>query len=240
MDDSSGRPSWPLLRRAHVLQVFAALSTKYKDQEVIPIPRLQVRDWPCIKVRGVMLDVSRTRVPTTDELFGLVDMLSHLKYNQLQLYTEHVFAYRDHPRVWEGCSPLTPEDVRALDAFCRARHVELVPNQNSLGHMHRWLKHESYRHLAECPGGIVHPFAPPGTNVTEPFSLCATDPAASAFASSLHEELRAHFHSTKFNVNLDEPFDLGMGRSRGHARVRGAGKLGTCFSATSARSTAGW
>ena len=238
MDDSSGRPTWPLLRRAHVFASFRRALNKVQRSRGHPdsplaSPRLALH-------QGARGNAGRVKNSCShmDELFGLVNMLSHLKYNQLQLYTEHVFAYRDHPRVWEGCSPLTPEDVRALDAFCRARHVELVPNQNSLGHMHRWLKHESYRHLAECPGGIVHPFAPPGTNVTEPFSLCATDPAASAFASSLHESFAVSTARNSTSTWMSR--SISGWDDREHARVRGAGKLGTCFSATSARSTAGW
>jgi hypothetical protein len=34
--------------------------------------------------------------------------------------------------------------------------VELVPNQNSFGHFHRWLKHAAYRKYAE-----VTPRLPP-------------------------------------------------------------------------------
>ena len=49
--------------------------------------------------------------------------------------TEHTFAYRNHRAVWEHASPLTAQDILELDAFCRARYIELVPNQNSFGHI---------------------------------------------------------------------------------------------------------
>ena len=106
-----------------------------------------------------MFDVTRDRVPTLQTLFDLVDLLAGLKLNQLQLYTEHTFAYRGHEVVWQDASPITGEEVLTLDAYCRERYVELVPNQNSFGHMHRWLKHEEYVHLAESAEGMMHSFS---------------------------------------------------------------------------------
>jgi hypothetical protein len=63
-----------------------------------------IEDWPDFLVRGFMLDISRDKVPTMQTLFQLVDLLAELKINQLQLYTEHTFAYRDHEIVWKDAS----------------------------------------------------------------------------------------------------------------------------------------
>ncbi len=64
-------------------------------------------------------------------------------------YQSGLMNYRGHEVVWREASPFTPDEIRELDALCRERYVELVPNQNSLGHLHRWLVHEPYRQLAE-------------------------------------------------------------------------------------------
>lgn len=172
-------------------------------------PRVSMRDAPDFPVRGFLLDISRNRVPRLDTLFELVELLSSLKFNQLQLYTEHTFAYRGHERVWRDSSPLTAREVRELDLFCRARCVELVPNQNCLGHFHRWLVHEPYRALAERPEGLEHPFS----RVREPFSLCPTDPASLELIEDLLEQLLPNFSSRLVNIGLDEAFDIGSGRS---------------------------
>ena len=34
----------------------------------------------------------------------------------------------------------TPDEVRDIDAYCAERYIELVPNQNCLGHAERWLR----------------------------------------------------------------------------------------------------
>ncbi|MCZ6597456.1 MAG: family 20 glycosylhydrolase [Planctomycetota bacterium] len=185
------------------------------------LPRLSVRDRPSFLERGVMLDVSRDRVPTMGTLFELVDRLARWRINRLQLYTEHTFAYTGHERVWRGASPFTADEIRALDVYCRERFVELVPNQQSCGHLHRWLVHEPYRALAECPDGVEHPFS----LEREPFSLCPTDPGSLALLGGLYDELLPCFQSRDFNVGLDETFDLGLGRSKEACREKGVGRV---------------
>ncbi|HMJ14296.1 MAG TPA: family 20 glycosylhydrolase [Polyangiaceae bacterium] len=187
----------------------------------LELPCVSIEDSPDFPVRGVMLDISRDKVPTLATLQALVDRLAHWKVNQLQLYMEHTFAYAGHEDVWRNASPLTPEEVRSFDTYCAARQVELVPNQNSFGHMHRWLVHEPYRKLAECPDGFEHPWSGKG----EPYGLSATDPATLGFLESLYDELLPNFRSRLFNVGLDEPLDLGRGRSKSACEARGAGRV---------------
>jgi hexosaminidase len=169
----------------------------------------RVEDWPDFANRGVMLDVSRDRVPTMETLYDLVELLASWKINQVQLYMEHTFAYRGHEIVWKDASPFTGEEIMELDAYCRERFIDLVPNQNSFGHMHRWHIHEPYRQLAECPDGIE---LWPGS-AKEPFSLCPIDPGSRELLDDLYDQLLPHFSSGAFNVGLDETFDLGKGRS---------------------------
>ena len=109
------------------------------------------------KIVGYMLDVSRYRVPTMETVKRQVDILAELGYNHFQLYTEHTFAYPGHEDVWREASPFTPAEIRELDAYCAERGIELVPNQNSFGHLEHWLSHPAYNHLAEAPqGGTRH------------------------------------------------------------------------------------
>jgi hexosaminidase len=62
------------------------------------LPCLKIRDWPDFARRGVMLDISRGRVPKLETLLELVGHLADFKINEFQLYTEHTFAYRrTHP-----------------------------------------------------------------------------------------------------------------------------------------------
>ncbi len=186
------------------------------------VPALVIRDWPDFPARGVMLDISRDKVPTQATLFELVDRLAGWKINQLQLYTEHTFAYRRHPEVWAEASPLTGQDVLDLDAYCRERFIELVPNQNSFGHFARWLTHPRYAPLAETHDWFDTPWE---TRLKGPYSLCPLDPGSLALLRELYDELLPHFTSRQFNVGCDETIDVGQGRSRAAVAAQGAGRV---------------
>jgi hexosaminidase len=185
------------------------------------LPQLVIEDWPDFPARGVMLDISRDKVPTMETLYQLVDMLAGWKINQFQLYTEHTFAYQNHREVWADASPMTAGEILALDAYCRERHVELVPNQNSFGHMHRWIKHERYRPLGETETEFESPW---GT-MSPPFSLSPAVPASLDLIEELYAELLPNFTSRMFNVGCDETIDLGLGRSKELVAQRGKGRV---------------
>ena len=177
------------------------------------------------EVRGYLLDVSRDKVPTLATLKRIVDLLERFGYNQFQLYTEHAFAYAKHRSVWKDASPITAEEIRELDAYCSLKGIELVPNQNSFGHLERWLSLPEYNHLAELPHGGAR--TPWGTIKKDPTTLCPTDPATLEFLEGLYDELLPNFSSSLFNINCDETFDFMDGRGRSAAAVaeKGAGRV---------------
>ena len=187
------------------------------------LPLLHISDWPDFPNRGVMLDVSRDKVPTKQTLFNLVELVASWKINQLQLYTEHTFAYQNHPEIWAEASPLTGEEILHLDAYCRERFIELVPNQNTFGHMQRWLTHDRYKHLAECPTGFY--WEEWGGYFDYPFSLYPGEPGSLELVRSLMDELLPHFSSRQFNIGGDETVDLGQGHSRDLVAQRGKGRV---------------
>jgi hypothetical protein len=174
------------------------------------LPAVEINDWPDIPARGVMLDISRDKVPQMATLYELVDRLASWKINQLQLYTENTFMYTNHPEVWAEASPMTGEEILALDAYCRERYIELVPNQNSFGHMERWLNHPRYAPLAEIHG----PFQSPWGVFQGPFGLAPLNPGSLELLRSLYDELLPYFSSRKFNVGCDETIDLGQGQTK--------------------------
>lgn len=191
------------------LRYGTATFEQIRSQSGGQLPGLRIEDWPDFPVRGFMLDISRDRVPTRATLERLVELLALARLNQLQLYTEHTFAYRDHEAVWRDASPITPEDVHWLDDLCRSRGIELVPNQNCFGHMNRWLAHDAYRGRAEAPDGFE---LIPG--VVLPASVLAPTPENASFVLDLFAELLPNFTSRRVNIGCDETFELGHGQSR--------------------------
>lgn len=183
---------------------------------------VQVDDAPDLAIRGLLYDVSRDKVPQLSTIKELVDKLSLLKYNHLELYVEGFsFAYPSFKELWEGTeTPITPEEIQELDAYCKERFIELVPNQNSLGHMQAWLATDKYKHLAECPEG--YELLPMQKMKT---TLDPTKEESIKLVGQMMKDILPNFSSKKFNANLDEPFELGHCNSAELAKEIGVGQL---------------
>lgn len=170
---------------------------KYSLLEKKNLPHLTILDWPDFERRGYMLDISRNKIPTMKSLYELVNILAKLKINELQLYTEHTFAYKKHKRVWKGSSPMTSRQIKSLKNYCRKYFIDLVPNQNSFGHMENWLKHEKYMPLASCPTKCKR------TSCLDPLNSKSLE-----LIQELYSELLPNFSSPYFNIGGDETFEL--------------------------------
>ncbi|MEJ1238278.1 glycoside hydrolase family 20 zincin-like fold domain-containing protein [Chryseolinea sp. T2] len=190
----------------HALTTLKQLVTK--DQS---IPAVTIDDEPDLAVRGALIDISRGKVPKVETVYELVDLLADLKFNQLQLYVEGFsFGYPSFKQYWETTNtPLMPEEIQAIDRYCKERYIELVPNQNSLGHMQDWLKQPDLKDLAECPEG----YKLLGL-IEVKTTLSPTDPRSLDLVKKMSEDLLPNFSSNQFNVNLDEPFELGKSKQR--------------------------
>ncbi|MFA7171952.1 MAG: family 20 glycosylhydrolase [Kiritimatiellia bacterium] len=187
------------------------------------LPCCVMDDAPDFAVRGVMLDISRDKVPAMRTLLELVDKLSATKINHLQLYMEHTFAYQGHERVWRQASPLNAAEIMQLDQYCAKRFIALVPNQNSFGHMERWLVHREYNHMAALPeGGAPLPW---GGVQRLPTALNPVDEHCLAFLDDLYTQLLPNFSSKLFNVGCDEVFGLHLGRCAAEVKEHGTGRV---------------
>ena len=186
------------------------------------IPCVYIEDSPDLEVRGLMLDISRNKVPTKKTLLQIASMLADLKYNHLELYIEGFsFAYPAFKNLWEGKStPVTGDEIRELDSFCRTHFIDLAANQNSLGHMMAWLATDQYKDLAECPKGYKM-FGLINAKTT----LDPSDPRSLDLISRMTDDLLPYFSSHDFNVNLDEPFELGKGKSKELCAKKGEGDV---------------
>lgn len=204
------------------------------------IPCCHIEDQPGLQNRAVMIDVSRGKIPTLDSVKRLVDLMTQFKLNQLQLYIEGFsFEYRSfHAQKQDWGDAFTPEDIKELDRYCFQRCVRLVPNQNCLGHMYPWLQMPEYRQLAECPNGL----SIKGVTLP-PTTLDPADSETLPLVERMLDDLLPCFSSKLFNADLDEPFELGMGKNKARAEQEGtdtvyleyAGKLNQAVKARGRR-----
>lgn len=174
------------------------------------LPWMEMQDAPSLPRRGYMLDISRGKKPTVDTLKTMIDFLSALKYNEFQLYMEgECFQYAAYPEETADFECLGPADIEALDAYCRERFIDLVPNQNSFGHMYTWLKKPAFHDLGLFEGDET------------PSTLNPLLPESFDFMRSLYASLLPHFSSEYVNIGLDEAYGLGKYQIEEYCRQKG-------------------
>jgi N-acetyl-beta-hexosaminidase len=79
--------------------IYYYLSRPSKNDILLPEPIscMKITDRPDFASRGLMLDITRDKIPKMEPIFNFVDLLSSWKIYQLQLYTKHTYVYRLHP-----------------------------------------------------------------------------------------------------------------------------------------------
>lgn len=100
-------------------------------------PEGVVRDEPAKPVRGFMLDIARKNF-TADWIEDRVRELGDLKFNQLGLHFSDDQAFRiestSHPEIVSD-PHLTKAEVRRIVEVAAARHITVVPEIDSPGHL---------------------------------------------------------------------------------------------------------
>jgi len=174
------------------------------------IQGVRIVDWPVMRWRGVSDDISRGPVPTVAYIKRQLRTFAAYKLNMHSFYMEHTFSSKAHPLIGPEGGSLTADEIREVVAYARSYHIELVPEQQTFGHLHKALKYEKYNPLAETPYGDVLSPQQEGT-----YKLVA----------DWYRELNELFPGKFFHIGEDETFELGEGQSREAARVKGVGAV---------------
>lgn len=190
------------------------------------LPQAVIRDEPHIKSRGFYHDVTRGRVPTLESLKRLADTCSFYKLNQLQLYVEHSYLFSELDGLFGDRDPLTADEIRELDEYCRRLHIELVPSLSTFGHLYELLRTKEYAQL--CETEIESPEFSLISRM-EHYTIDVNNEKSIALTERLIKEYAALFSSDKFNICADETFDLGRGKNREQAEKEGVTELYTGY-----------
>jgi hypothetical protein len=160
------------------------------------IPCLTIYDWPALKLRGWMDDISRGPIPTMEFLKNEIRTMSEYKQNYFTLYTEHVFKLKKYPDIapYDGISA---EEIAELTEYAAKYHIELVGNQQSFGHFEHILDIPFYDRMKET-SDVLNP---------------ATEDTYK-YLGDVYSEIAPAYKSKLFNINCDETYGLGKGGSK--------------------------
>ncbi|MGH7684013.1 MAG: family 20 glycosylhydrolase, partial [Vulcanimicrobiaceae bacterium] len=158
----------------------------------------RIDDAPALRWRIVSDDVSRGPLPTMRYFKERIRGLAALKINGYSIYMEHVFVDAAHPFV-APADGITPQQLRELRDYAARFHVALIPEQQTLAHMHGTLRWERYSAPAEISHGWT--FSP-------------ANPQTYAYLTSLLREVLTATGKVPFiHLGADEPQDLGHGQA---------------------------
>lgn len=189
---------------------FYGLVTLKQLQSEQIIETQEIKDKPDLKVRGLMIDISRAKVLNVSSIKKIIDLVAELKYNHLELYVEGFsYEYKNIKEALADKNYLTQEEYLEVEKYAIEKYIDFVPNQNGFGHMSDWLALDKFKELAECPDGfeIWGSKRPPST-------LDPTNPKSFELVKQMYEEMIPFTKSKYFNMNFDEPYELGHGKSK--------------------------
>lgn len=189
---------------------FYGLVTLKQLQSEQIIETQEIKDKPDLEVRGLMLDISRAKVLNVSSIKKIIDLVAELKYNHLELYVEGFsYEYKNIKEALADKNYLTQEEYLEVEKYAIEKYIDFVPNQNGFGHMSDWLALDKFKELAECSDGfeIWGSKRPPST-------LDPTNPKSFELVKQMYEEMIPFTKSKYFNMNFDEPYELGHGKSK--------------------------
>jgi hexosaminidase len=169
------------------------------------IPCVTIVDWPSLRYRGWMQDISRGPIPTMASLKKMIATMAEYKQNCFTLYTENLFRLKSHPDL-APADGLTAEEVKDLSEFARKYHCDMIGNAQSFGHMEHILASPFYAGIRETPS-VVSPAVE----------------ATYTLLKEMYAEIIPAYSSPLFHINCDEVTGLGTGPARGMVDSLGSG-----------------
>ncbi len=107
------------------------------EHDNLVIPCVAIRDWPAMGIRGFHMHALGGRQlggPDYGFIRRAIELASHLKMNTLMVYMMGLFDIETQPYISQG---LSAWQWRELALHARARHVQIVPIVQTLGHQ-KW------------------------------------------------------------------------------------------------------
>ena len=178
------------------------------------LPAVEIVDWPAIENRLVMIALSQGgwRVIDMDYWKRMIRELAAVKINLVMPYMDGgTFDYRKYPFLCrKGEGGLTVDKARQLSEYAQAHGIEIVPQQQTLGHSGGILGHKELRHLRES-GGV----------------FCSSKPETFAFFADIFDDLAAAFPYARHQHAGGDEFGHGFAKCpQCKARAEAIGKHG--------------
>ena len=163
------------------------------------IKGVAIRDWPAMRYRWQQDDWARGPIPSLEYAKQQIRILSEYKMNGYCIYAENNYESTLHPVINPYGGTLSAAEMKELVAYGKIYHVEVIPQQQTFGHLHYVLRQELYSDLGEKRGSQI---------------LSPTEEGSYQFVNDYLSEVIPMFDSPFVHIGCDETFELGRGKSK--------------------------
>ncbi len=174
---------------------------------------VKIIDWPDNAIRGFHFEL-RYAMPKFERVLEIIDEVAQFKLNTLLMEYENRFPYNQYPDI-RSSHAFSEEELKTMLAYAKERFIEIIPLQQTLGHLEYILKMDTYNHLKEVKeDGIITelPFSFNGVgfkHFNDIDEICATNEEAYRLVEALcREVVSAHPQSKYIHIGCDEAWNL--------------------------------
>ncbi|MFE6076915.1 beta-N-acetylhexosaminidase [Paenibacillus sp. NPDC057886] len=158
------------------------------------IPAVSITDWPDTPLRAMNLDLRQT-FSKPELLTGYLAEFARYKTNAILIEYEDKFPFQSHPEFAHPQHALSRSQLEELKRNAHEHFIEIVPLQQSFGHLEYVLRHEGWRHLRETEQSTGE--------------ICPSHPETFGLITTLLEEMiDAHPDSRYIHLGCDEVYSL--------------------------------
>jgi hexosaminidase len=167
---------------------------------------VKIADTPALRYRWIQDDWSRGPIPTVEFVKQQIRTLAEYKINGYCIYGETIFQSHQFPGINLYGGTITQEEEKEIAEYGRKYHVDIIPQQECLGHMHYAVRDGLLSNLGERRNGQVLSPAVEGTY---------------DFLQKYLNEIVPQFSSDFVHIGCDEAFELGLGKSADLVKKQG-------------------
>jgi|GEM_PF-92521 len=158
------------------------------------IPAVSITDWPDTSLRAMNLDLRQT-FSKPELLTAYLAEFARYKTNAILIEYEDKFPFQSYPEFAHPQHALSRSQLEELKRNAHEHFIEIIPLQQSFGHLEYVLRHEGWRHLRETEQSTGE--------------ICPSHPATFGLITTLLEEMiDAHPDSRYIHLGCDEVYSL--------------------------------
>lgn len=144
---------------------------------------------------GALICCASNGVMNVQRLKHLIDCLSKMGYNLLELCIDDMYKIESEPYFGYLRGGYTREEIQEIDAYAKEKGVELVPAIQTLAHLNNLVKVPHYADIVDIDD-----------------ILLVDEPKTYELIDKMFDSISKSFSSRKVNIGFDEAFKVGLGK----------------------------